>query len=136
MAREVLATADAWLEEHVIQPLASDAPAADRIDAMTAELDHFYDGARQACLLNVLSSPIEEPGLFSDMIKDALERWTQALAGTVADAGFSAQVAHERAIQAIALIEGSLVVAQGLREPQPFNQCLSKLKDELLAPSA
>jgi len=131
MAREVLSAADEWLEAHMLEPLRSDRPAAERIEAMIQELDRFYEGGRQACLLNVLAAPVGESGPFGDLVRDALEKWIAALAATLEDMGLDSTTAQHQARRAIALVEGSLVVARGLGTTEPFEECLSSLRREL-----
>jgi len=133
MAREVLAAAEEWLETHVLAPLRSDRPATERIESMIRELDRFYEGGRQACLLNILAAPVGESGPFGDLVRQALEKWIAALADTLEETGLDRQAAEQRARRAIALVEGSLVVARGLGTTQPFAECLSSLRSELQA---
>ena len=133
MAREVLAAAEEWLETHVLEPLCSDRPATERIESMIRELDRFYEGGRQACLLNILAAPVGESGPFGDLVRQALEKWIAALADTLEETGLDRQAAEQRARRAIALVEGSLVVARGLGTTQPFAECLSSLRSELQA---
>lgn len=134
MAREVLAAAQRWLDAHVLAPLQGDEPPAARIRAMTAELDRFYEGGTQACLLNILSSPPAEQGPFDDLVRGALTDWHAALVKTLRDHGLDADEAAARAQRALVLIQGSLVLARGLGTPAPFQDCLAQLEDELLGP--
>jgi AcrR family transcriptional regulator len=137
MAHEVMARAEQWLTEHVLTPLGSSQPPGDRIDAMIRSLDTFYSGGRQACLLNMLSSPRDDRGPLAPRIRGAFKAWTAALAGVLADAGWDAEAAHLRAERAVALFQGSLVLSRGMGTTRPFRTCLANLKRELLgAPEA
>jgi len=132
MAREVLATAHEWLDCHILQLLRSDRPPRERIEAMVRELDAFYDGGRQACLLNVLAAPLGETGPFAQMVREALESWIEALTAALVEAGIEYETARKRARRAIALIQGSLVMAQGLQTTIPFQESLAELRHELV----
>lgn len=134
MAREVLIRAEAWLTEHILRPLKSSGPPEARIHAMIRKLDEFYSGGRQACLLNMLSSPRAGRGPFARLIKNAFKAWTGALAAVLTDAGFDEQTARLRAERAIALLQGSLVVSRGIGTTRPFRNCLASLEQELLTP--
>lgn len=134
MAREVLDSATAWLKAHVLCPLQSDRPPAERIDEMIIKLDEFYVGGQEACLLNVLASGTGNGGPFADNVSRAFEDWIAALTATLQNAGFDFYIAEGRARRAVALIEGSLVVARGLRSAKPFQDCLVSLKQDLLSP--
>ncbi|MCM2257586.1 MAG: TetR/AcrR family transcriptional regulator [Vicinamibacteria bacterium] len=134
MALEVMTGAEQWLGEHILAPLASDAPPEARIRAMIRGLDDFYSGGRQACLLNMLSSPRADRGPFARLIRNALKAWIEALAALLSEAGFDAETARFRAERAVALVQGSLVLARGMDTTRPFRNCLANLERELLAP--
>lgn len=134
MAREVLERANAWLEAHVLAPLEGGAPPEMRIDAMIANLDNFYAGGREACLLNLLASGKGGEGQFSEIVAQAFERWFSSLTGTLRDLGFDEETARHRARMTVALVEGSLVVARGTGSTAPFQECLVSLRTEILVP--
>lgn len=134
MAGEVMGNAEAWLTEHVLAPLRSGGPPRTRIQAMIRSLDEFYSGGRQACLLNMLSSPRDDSGPFARRIRSAFKAWIEALCAALADAGIDEDTARLRAERAIALVQGSLVLARGMGTTRPFRNCLANLERELLAP--
>ena len=133
MGLEVLQDAGRWLGDHVLKPLAGEGTPRERIAAMTSELDSFYQGGRQACLLNLLSSPIGEESPFKATIRQMFEAFVEALASVIAEAGCTPAVARDRAEHGVALIQGSLVLARGLGTTKPFRKTLDALADELLA---
>lgn len=132
MGLEVLQEAGRWLGEHVLRPLAGAGTPRERIAAMTRELDSFYQGGKQACLLNLLSSPIGEDSPFKTTIRQLFDAFIGALASVIAETGCAAGVARERAERALVLIQGSLVLARGLGSTELFRKALSALPDELL----
>lgn len=132
-AREVLVCAEIWLTDHVLTPLAADGPPAARVRAMVRSLDAFYSGGRQACLLNILSSPGPDRGPFAALIEHAFTAWIAALAAVLVDAGFDRDRARSRAERVVALVQGSLVLSRGLATTRPFETCLANLEHELLA---
>lgn len=134
MAREVLLDAGAWMEEHILAPLRSAAPPAQRIAALVRRLDEFYSGGRQACLLNMLSSAPESGSPYADLIRQVFESWTAALSGALIDAGFDKKTAVARAERAMVLLQGSLVCSRGLGTTRPFRELLKALPRELLQP--
>lgn len=135
MAAEVLAKAHAWLNENVLVPLRSSAPPAERIDAMIGALSEFYEGGERACLLNMLATPMEREGPFTAAIRATFEAWVDALAHCVEDAGVPAADARSRAVRAISLVQGSLVVARGLGTAEPFASACDALPATLIGPS-
>jgi len=132
MGLEVLQEAGRWLTRHVLEPLAGEGSPRERITAMASELDVFYQNGKQACLLNLLSSPIGIAGPFQTAIRDMLEAFVAALAAVAEEAGFTPTEARERAERLVALVQGGLVLARGLGSTDPFTRVLSRLPTELL----
>ncbi len=134
MAREVLESAGAWLEENILAPLKGDGTPADRIGSMVKRLDEFYSGGRQACLLNMLSSAHIAEGPFTHLIKQVFEAWISAVSSVLIDAGIDKKAARFRAERAMMLLQGSLVFSRGMGTTRPFREFLKSLPDDLLAP--
>lgn len=133
MACEVLDDAAAWLTAHILEPLASDAPPRQRIDQMVRQLDAFYRGGEQACLLNLLSAPVGQDNPFQARIGRMLEAFIAAIAEVVQSAGIAPAEARRRARRAVALIQGSLVLSRGMGAIEPFTDALKELPEDLLA---
>jgi AcrR family transcriptional regulator len=136
MAEEVLASALAWYEANILAPLRSSASPAERVAAVVRQLDGFYAGGQQACLLNMLASPRAELGPFSAAIKSAFEALISALSVVARDAGHDAKTARLRAERAVMLLQGSLVMSRGLGSSKPFKTFLVGLADDLIGASA
>lgn len=132
MAREVLSAADTWVSEHILQPLQADAPPEVRVRQMIKTLNQFYSGGKQACLLNMLSSPDMNKGLFASHIRSSFKAWMNALVAVLVNAGFEKDVARQRAERAIALLQGGLVLSRGMGTTRPFKNCLKDIERELL----
>jgi AcrR family transcriptional regulator len=135
MAREVLAAAGAWLEQHVLSVLKASGTPIDRLREVAKRLEEFYSGGRQACLLNMLSSPRTAQGPFSDAIRQMFEALITALAKPVVDAGIDRKIARQRAEQAVVKLQGSLVVSRGVSSTHPFRDFLAAFPREMLAKS-
>jgi TetR/AcrR family transcriptional regulator, lmrAB and yxaGH operons repressor len=133
MGQEVLQNARAWFVAHVLEPLTGDSPPAERITAMARELDCFYRGGAQPCLLNLMSSPVGGNGPFKTAISQMFEAFVGTLEGVVAETGCPKRVARDRAERAVALIQGSLVMARGMGSTEPFRNVLKTLPSELLS---
>ena len=132
LGREVLLDAGRWLTINILEPLAGHAPPATKIGDMVAKLDQFYDGGAQACLLNLMASPVSGEGPFKSAIQGLFEAFIAALTSVVAQAGYSGKVARDRAERAVALLHGSLVLSRGLGSTAPFQKMLKALPGELL----
>jgi TetR/AcrR family transcriptional regulator, lmrAB and yxaGH operons repressor len=132
MAREVLESAGAWLEENILGPLRDSGAPAARIGDMVRRLDQFYSGGKQACLLNMLSSGRIAEGPFTEPIKQVFAAWIDALSAVVADAGIDRKTARHRAERAVIMLQGSLVVSRGIGTTRPFREFLKALPHDLL----
>ncbi len=135
MAQEVLSAALDWFAKNILATLKSDAPPAERVAIVAERLNAFYAQGRQACLLNMLISPREETGPFSEAIKSAFEALIDAFATLARDAGHTPAEARRCAQRAVILIQGSLVVSRGLGASEPFQTEIAGLADELLTPA-
>ncbi|MBB6308222.1 TetR/AcrR family transcriptional regulator [Xanthobacter tagetidis] len=132
MAEQVLDSSRDAFRAQVLAPL--DAPGAPRarLDAALAGLDAFYAGGQRACLLNMLAPQGREDGPFAERIKGSLERTVAAFAALAAEAGHPPDAARRRAVRAVMMIQGSLVMARALGSHTPFRQMLDDLPQELL----
>ena len=132
MAREVLENARTWLEEHILAPLRGDGTPSARIDHMVRQLDQFYYGGKQACLLNMLSSARIQEGPFTALIQSVFEAWIGALSAVLVDSGFDRKNARVRAERAVMMLQGSLVFSRGMGTTRPFQDFLKTLRSQLL----
>lgn len=132
MAREVLESAGAWLDQHILSSLKRGGTPVEKICNMVKKLDEFYSGGKQACLLNMLSSSRIQEGPFTQLIKQTFEAWIGALSSVLIDAGLDRKVARNRAERAMILMQGSLVLSRGMGTTRPFQEFLKSLPVELL----
>lgn len=131
MAKAVLERSNQRFHEMVIAPLCSDAPPEQRLEKMIGNLDAYYAGGEESCLLGVLAMG-GNVGLFHDHIKQGLASWIQSLAAALKQAGIAEDEAQFRAEDAIFRIEGALLVGRGLGEAAYFRRMLSQLKRQLV----
>lgn len=132
MAREVLETAGAWLDKHILSPLKGGGAPKDRIGDMVRQLDAFYSGGKQACLLNMLSSARIHDGPFTDLIRQTFDAWVDALTTVLTDAGVNRTIARKRAERGVMMLQGSLVFSRGVGTTRPFRSFLKSLPGDLL----
>jgi AcrR family transcriptional regulator len=115
----------------ILAPLFGDGPAEDRIRAVGRNLDRFYAGGARRCLLDVLS--VGHPGAgASAALADAANGWIAAFASVARAAGARPKEATARAQDAIAGIEGALVLARVTGDEAPFARAIDRLPDLLL----
>jgi TetR/AcrR family transcriptional regulator, lmrAB and yxaGH operons repressor len=71
----------------------------------------------------------EARGLFQEKIKNSLKLWIEAIAEVLVEAGIEQQIAREQAEDAIAKIQGTLILARGLDDLEPFQRTLRQIKE-------
>ncbi len=103
----------------------------ERVREMLEALVVFYDGGRKRCILERLCSSSDRPR-FDDRLASVLRDWIDALVVTLVDGGVDATIARVRAEQAVALVQGALVLSDALHDTGPFDRALSRLAVELL----
>lgn len=133
MAAAVLDHVTQALKEQLLAPLYSDRPPIDRIRAMNQNIDAFHQHGQQDCLLALLSIG-EAHNLFQGQVQQALNLWINSLATVVMDAGITPTTAHHRAEDAIAQIEGAIVLTRGLNSTTTFERILKQIPETLLRP--
>ncbi len=132
MADEVLAATGAWMQTHILTPLAGPGTPVDRLAVVAANLDGLYHGGTRACLLNMLSSPRIDDGPFAPAIRTAFEALIAAFTGLATAAGMPPAQARQRGARAVMLLQGALVLSRGTGSTAPFQAVLATLAEELL----
>jgi AcrR family transcriptional regulator len=131
MAEAVLAFVGKTFGETILAPLRSKGKPADRIRQMSDRLDQFYNCGREACLIALFS--VGEPDdLFHQHVNQALTAWIESLTSVIAEAGVPRKEARQRAEDAVAQVQGALVLTRGLDSTQPFERVLQNLPTQLL----
>jgi TetR/AcrR family transcriptional repressor of lmrAB and yxaGH operons len=133
MALAVIHYADAWLHEHVMGALRGAGTPRARLGRVLSALDRLYAGGTNACLLGALVLGGARD-LFARQLHAAFSQWVDALAGLLEESGIPRIEARERAQDAVARIEGALILAGGLDDPAPFRRVLRRLPKDLLGP--
>ena len=80
----------------------------------------------------MLSAPLGTTGAFAGRVRRTFEAWIDALVGVVEATGCPRKEAQARAMRAISLVQGSLVVSRGLGSTAPFQDVVTSLETELL----
>ena len=131
MAKAVLARASHWMAYRILAPLSGPGTPTKRIRLMADRLQEFYSGGRQSCLLDSLSLSADQSEIRRH-IKEGMTAWTRALAAVAREAGLPARGAQQRAEDAIARIQGALVLARATDDTGPFERTLRELPHVIL----
>lgn len=132
MALEVLNRAGNWVGENIVSPLKSNIKPENKIKIMVKKLDEFYSGGNDSCLLNMLASPEIAKGPFTTHIKEAFQLWIATLTDVLIESGIDSKESRVRAENAIAMLQGTLVISRGMNDPKPFKNFLKSLPKSLL----
>lgn len=127
MAQEVMAETARVLDAQVFPLLTADTLPAARMDAFVRAMDGFYAGGRESCLLNVLAPPRGEPNACGEAIGATFHRLLAALGTVASEAGATPLQARRRAEQALIELQGALVLARGMGEPEIFSRALKRI---------
>ena len=114
---------------YVLAPTLEEGDPKQRARQMARRLREFYDGGRAWCLLDTLT--LTESRATLARAKKSMDFWVECFARVGRDAGLSAGVARKRAEEAVAAIEGGLIVARVLKNRRPFLRVLAGLPKKL-----
>ena len=131
MVAEVLKHVDCILEQFVIEPLYADGSPHEKLNNMIKNIDQFYGGGEKPCLLETLSLNSENDTV-DTKLKEQMKSWIKAMEVVSKESGFDAKSARERAEEAMASIQGALVVARTTDNKSVFARALKRLPEQLL----
>ena len=129
MAEAVLADIDGWFEAQVFLPLkTADDPGA--IADMLAAVSDYFRGGRRVCLVGVLALG-EARDRFALSVRGYFARWVEALAVALTRCGCAPAEAVALAEEAVAAIQGAIVLARALDRPAVFERAVAQLRVRL-----
>ncbi|MEM7230456.1 MAG: TetR/AcrR family transcriptional regulator [Planctomycetota bacterium] len=128
------ATMDVCLKDFataVLAPLQESGEPADRLRRTARNIRQYYDGGEQPCLLDTLSLG-EIPDSVAERVASTLEAWIGALAAVAREVGHARGDARRRAEDAVAAIEGGLVISRVSGRTQAFDRALKRLPEAII----
>lgn len=125
MAAAVLADIDAWFEEHIFKPL-RDAEPGLAIEGMWKAVDAYFDSGRRVCLVGAFALD-ETRDRFAMAVKNYFVRWIDALSECLGRLGQSRGMAREVAEDAVAGIQGAIVLSRSLGQPSIFRRAVARM---------
>ncbi len=129
MAEAVLGEIDTWFETHIYRPLrTTHEPRHGIRDMMHNVLEYFHSG-RRVCLVGAFALD-HVRDRFAARIRDYFAGWVDALTHALQLLGHDH--AQELAREAVATIQGALVLARALDDPQIFVEAMRRLEARLL----
>jgi TetR/AcrR family transcriptional repressor of lmrAB and yxaGH operons len=131
MATSVLAYLDEQLEAALYAPLRTKDSPKKKLEAMLAVIDAFYEGGVRACILERLCASAGRTAIRGPL-RHSFDVWLTAFETLGVDAGIPRKVARSRAEDALARIEGALVVVAGTDDKGAFVRALDDVRASLL----
>ncbi|SDO07231.1 DNA-binding transcriptional regulator, AcrR family [Methylobacterium phyllostachyos] len=125
MAACVLAEIDAWFETNIFSPLRDGGPEA--VPAMFDAVERYFQSGQRVCLVGVLALGSGRDR-FADAVRDYFARWVAALASALRRAGHDPAAGTALAEEAVAQIQGAIVLSRALGEPTLFTRTMAALR--------
>lgn len=117
----------------ILAPLTGAGEPGERIRETGRRLWEFYGGGRKACLLDTLTVSRGSAAI-AERAKDSLGVWIASFARFAEESGgMPSDMARRRAQDAIAAIEGGLIVARVSGDNGPFLRAIDQLPAWLLS---
>lgn len=129
MGRAILAHVDAWFAREIFAPLERDDPRA-AIATMWAACDSYFQSGRKICLVGAFALD-ETRENFATEIEAYFARWIAALAAALTRGGVAAAAASPLAEQAVAGLQGALVLSRARNDPAVFGRRVAALAREI-----
>jgi TetR/AcrR family transcriptional repressor of lmrAB and yxaGH operons len=131
MAEEVLRFVENWNDQNLILPLGGKGKPKQKIKNMVTVVSDMYQGGKAGCLIGALV-PEDAFYEYQDQIKRILLKWIAAIAGVLVEHGIEPKESQLRAEEAIAKIQGALIVAKGTGQRAVFGRLMKNLPTDLL----
>ncbi len=125
IADAILSQVDREFLEYVLRPVREAGPPEKRARQMARRLREFYRSGNRWCLLDTLTLASSTRTLRH--ARRSMEFWIESFARVARETGMSRWLARRRAEDAVAAIEGGLIVSRVVKNRRPFLQALATL---------
>lgn len=129
MVDVVLSQVDREFLEYVLRPAREAGPPEKRVRQIARRLREFYRSGNGWCLLDTLTLASNIRTLRH--AKRSMEFWIESFAHVARETGMSRSRARRQAEDAVAAIEGGLIVSRVMKNRRPFLRALATLPNRL-----
>ncbi|WP_037141817.1 TetR/AcrR family transcriptional regulator [Rhodococcoides fascians] len=133
MARAVLEQVAEWFEERIFTPLRTATDATSAIAATSKEVSDYFISRERVCLFAAMALG-EDQGIFTGAVRSYFTDWVDALTAALRSGGLAPQEAADRALDAVAAIQGGLILARAYGDDDTFLGIVARTEQQLLAP--
>jgi AcrR family transcriptional regulator len=130
MVETVLVAREQGLEQIVLEVQQSEGDALTRLQQMCDRISAAYEHGDKPCILAALMLGSAKD-VFRGRVQILLQRWIDAIAAILVEAGMDRAIAQERGQDAVIAIQGALILSQGLKNPTPFQRVMQQLPHTL-----
>ncbi|MEU8821443.1 TetR/AcrR family transcriptional regulator [Actinoplanes sp. NPDC048796] len=113
MGRAVLAEVQAWFEEQVFEPLRASEDADSAVVKMARTVEEYFLSRQRVCLFAVMALGGERE-TYAEAVRIYFSDWVGLLAQALGRGGIAEQDAADLAMDAVATIQGGLILARAL----------------------
>ncbi|MGO3885937.1 MAG: TetR/AcrR family transcriptional regulator [Mycetocola sp.] len=132
MARAVLSQVGGWFDDRIFGPLREDTNAAQAVTTMSREVGDYFVSNQRVCLFAVMTLG-EEQDAFAAEVRSYFTDWVDALAATLTRGGLTKKDATQRALDAVATIQGGLILSRATGDEDTFLGINGRVERSLLA---
>ena len=131
MAEEVLRFVEDWNSRNLIASLRGKGKPKQKFKNIMSTFNSMYEGGKAGCLIGALV-PEDAFSIYQDQIKRILVNWIEAIANVLVEYGIEQKESLIRAEDAVAKIQGALIVAKGTGKRAVFGRLMKNLPADLL----
>jgi len=126
MAQAVLDEIGGWFEAKVFSHLREDNDPDAAIDRMFEDVDAYFRSGRRVCLVGAFALG-QECDRFESRVRGYFETWVRDLESCLRRSGRD-EDAHALSEEIVGGIQGALILARSLNQPEVFERTMVRLK--------
>jgi TetR/AcrR family transcriptional regulator, lmrAB and yxaGH operons repressor len=134
MAKAVLRSVDQQFSHHILKPVDEAGPVTTRLAKVAKRLREFYSDGKRACLLDTLTLG-GSPAAIQKHARLTLEFWVTQFEKLARESGLDPATARLAAEDAVAALEGGLVLARVSGDRDAFRRAVESLEERLTRPA-
>jgi TetR/AcrR family transcriptional repressor of lmrAB and yxaGH operons len=134
MAEAALRSVDQQFSQYVLQPIDEAGPIPTRLAEVANRLREFYGDGKRACLLDTLTLG-GSPTAIRKHARITMEYWVSQFEKLARESGLDHRVARLAAEDAVAALEGALVLARVSGDREVFRRAVESLEARLTKPA-
>ncbi|WP_315771325.1 hypothetical protein [Rhodococcoides kroppenstedtii] len=133
---ESLSQVGEWFEERIFAPLRgaeNTENVAAAVEAMCRDTVDYFVSRESVCLFAAMTLG-QERETFAEVVGGYFTAWVDALAGALRRGGLSDEESTGRALDAVAAIQGGLILARAYGDAATFERIVDRTRQHLRAP--